>query len=315
MIRNTGSLVRMAVLASLFGSSFLLMKIALGSFSPAQITLIRLVLGAGVLLAICAARRIVLPREPRLWLIMTGAALLANTLPFTLFAVAEQTVDVGLSGVLNATTPLWALALAVALRRQRAVTGWNVVGVALGFIGVVLLLAPWQQADIHLFGAALCLAAAASYAVGYLYVERFLSGRGLKPVAMACMQLIAGSGLAVVAIPFMGRQPIDLALAPVVAIVVLGALGTGAAFVINHRLIADEGGAAASTVGYLLPLVSVLIGVLLLDERLALFQWAGMAVTLLGVALTRHRKSSAEATAPKPSERREQIVESEAAAG
>ncbi|APU17561.1 MULTISPECIES: DMT family transporter [Actinoalloteichus] len=296
MVSSGASLVRMAALASLFGSSFLFMKIALGSFSPAQITLLRLVLGAAVLVGVCAVRRITLPREPRLWLVVAGAALFANTLPFTLFAVAGQTVDVGLSGVLNATTPLWALALAVAVGRRRRVTGWNVLGVLLGFVGVVLLLAPWQQGEVHLLGAALCLAAAVSYAVGYIYVERFLSGRGLAPAGLACMQLIAGSGLAIVAMPFFGTQPIEPALGPVLAILVLGVLGTGVAFVLNHRLIADEGGAAASTVGYLLPLVSVLLGVVLLDERLAAFQWAGMAVILLGVALTRHRGRQEQGT-------------------
>lgn len=103
---SPSSLLRLSMLALLWGSSFLWIKFALGAFTPVQLVAGRLALAALVLLAICRTRRIPLPRGGRLWGKIAIAALFANTLPFTLFGYGEQTVDSGLAGVLNGTTPL-----------------------------------------------------------------------------------------------------------------------------------------------------------------------------------------------------------------
>jgi EamA-like transporter family len=101
------ALPRIGLLALIWGSAFLWIKLADRGFWPVEVTLARLALGAAVLFAIVLARREKVPRSPRLWVHMTVAALFGNAVPYLLFAVAEQHVDSSTAGVINATTPLW----------------------------------------------------------------------------------------------------------------------------------------------------------------------------------------------------------------
>ena len=107
-------LPRIALLALIWGSGFLWIKLADRGFSPVEVTLARLVLGAAVLSAVILVRRETVPRSLRLWVHITVAALFANAIPYLLFAVAEQTVDSSTAGIINATTPLWTVVLGFA---------------------------------------------------------------------------------------------------------------------------------------------------------------------------------------------------------
>lgn len=291
-MRNRGSLLRFALLASFWGTSFLWIKIALPVFSPVQIVFTRLLLAALFLLGFCAVRGISLPRDRGVWLRLIVATFFANALPFTLFALGELTVDSGLAGVLNATTPLWALGIGLATGQDRNL-GWaKWIGLLAGFLGTLLIFAPWQAGGTASWGALACLAAAASYGVGYAYVGKYLGGRPEAPTAMATAQMIVATAWMVLALPFGGLAPIHFsgALWPAVAAVgTLGLVGTGFAFMLNFRLIKDEGGTMTASVGYLLPIVSVAVGALALGERPGLRVLIGVLVVLAAVALTRRR--------------------------
>lgn len=288
-----GTLIRMGVLALLWGSSFLWIKIALTGLSPVQITLVRTVLGASVLIVILCSSRQRLPRDRRVWGHLAIAAVFGNVIPFVLFGVGEKTVDSGVAGVLNATTPLWTLSIGLLLGLERQKNSARLIGLLLGFAGTLLIFAPWQAAGLASWGALACLAAAASYAVSYTYIGRFLSGRGLSSLQLSSAQLVTASGLAVLVVPVGGLQPPHLNAGALVAVAILGVFGTGAAFVINYRLIADEGPTNATTVGYLLPVVSVLLGAGFLGEALNLRVVLGMVVVLGGVALSRRQPATA----------------------
>ncbi|WP_184690046.1 DMT family transporter [Saccharothrix tamanrassetensis] len=283
----------MGVLALLWGSSFLWIKIALTGLSPVQIALVRTVLGAAVLVVLVYAQGQRLPSGKAIWGHLAFAALFGNVIPFVLFAVGEQTVDSGVAGVLNATTPLWALAIGLALGFERQRNTARFVGLALGFAGTLLIFAPWQQAGLASWGALACLLAAASYAVSYTYIGRTISGRGLSSIQLSSAQLVTATGLTALVVPVGGLQEVHLDWQPLVAVAILGVFGTGAAFVINYRLIEDEGPTNATTVGYLLPVVSVLLGAAFLDEALNLRVVAGMVVVLVGVGLTRKQPATA----------------------
>jgi drug/metabolite transporter (DMT)-like permease len=138
-------------------------------------------------------------------------------------------------------------------------------------------------------GQVACLLAAASYGVAYVYMRRFLTGRGLPPLALAASQLTVATVLLALAAPVVARTPITLTGDVVASILALGALGTGVAYLLNYRLIADEGATAASTVTYLLPIVAVLLGILALGEPLTWNVVVGTAVILAGVALAEGR--------------------------
>ncbi|MEV0441004.1 DMT family transporter [Streptomyces spectabilis] len=285
--------MRVAVLALLWGSSFLWIKLALdGGLAPLHVTVVRCALGAAVLLGLARAARQRLPRDRRTWGHLVVAALFCNALPFLFFGIGEQTVDSGVAGVMNATTPLWSLGLGLLLRTDRGLGPYRLGGLGLGFAGTSLIFAPWHEAGLASGGALVLLAAAVSYAVAFAYMARHLIGRGTEPLALSAAQLLVATGLTALGLPFTAGSGTAPSLTGVVAVVVLGVFGTGLTFHLNSRLIADEGPTAAATVGYLLPVVSVALGALVLGEALSVRVVAGMAVVLAGVGLTRYRPSS-----------------------
>ncbi|HEY3606427.1 MAG TPA: DMT family transporter [Pseudonocardiaceae bacterium] len=284
-----GSLVRFVSLALIWGSSFLWIKMALGGLSPIQITLIRLVLGTAVIVGLAILTRTKLPRDRAIWSRMVVPALFGNAIPFTLFGLGERSVDSGVAGVLNATTPLWALLIMLVIGTEHRLGAVRLIGLLLGFAGTLVICAPWHAAGLASWGALACLVAAISYAISYAYIGRNLVGR-LSPIAMSASQLGGGIVLVAVALPVTGGlAAVRLGVGPLVAVSILGVFGTGAAFVLNNRLIIDEGVTTATSVGYLLPVVSVLLGVFFLHEPLNVRIVAGMVVVLVGVALSRRR--------------------------
>jgi drug/metabolite transporter (DMT)-like permease len=292
-MRSWSSWVRFVVLALVWGSSFLWIKIALGALNPVQLAVARLALGAGTIVVLCVATRTRLPKDRRTWLRIGLPAVLGNAVPFVLFGVGERTVSSGVAGVLNATTPLWALLIALVIRSERR-PGWlRLTGLLLGFVGTLVIFAPWQEGGLASWGALACLIAALSYAISYTYIGRHLVGT-VSPIAMSGAQLSLATGVTVLALPVGGLSPIHLTGAmPVVAVAVLGIVGTGIAFVLNNRLIADEGATTASSVGYLLPVVSVGLGAIALQEPLSVRVLIGMAVVLVGIALSRRKVGAA----------------------
>lgn len=286
----SGSVMRMAVLAVLWGSGFLWIKLALNNgLTPLQITFVRSALGAAVLLMLARSARQRLPRDRATWGRLVVAAFFCNALPFFLFSVGEQTVDSGLAGVLNATTPLWSLLIGIVIGTDRGLPRVRLGGLLLGFAGTVLIFSPWREAGVVSWGALALLGAAASYAVAFAYMGRTLTGRGTDPIALSAAQLLAATGLSALALPTGGAVPADLRPTAVLAVALLGIFSTGLTFYLSYRLIADEGATSAATVGYLLPVVSVALGAIVLDERLGFRVIAGMVVVLVGVAMTRRQ--------------------------
>jgi drug/metabolite transporter (DMT)-like permease len=288
---SRGSLFRLGLLAVLWGSSFLWIKMALHGFSPVQMSVIRAILGAGLLVAVCLIGRQRLPRGRRIWGHLVIAAIFGNVLPYILFPFGEQTVDSGVAGVLNATTPLWALLIGIVIGTDRGLSPVRLGGLLLGFAGTLLIFAPWQASGLASWGTLAILSAAFSYAICYAYVGRFVSARDGSPLALSAAQLTVASGLGLLVVPVGGLQTVHFAPGALIALAILGLLGTGLAYAINYRLIADEGATNATTVGYLLPVVSVLLGAAFLGEGLNLRVIAGMLVVLVGVGMTRWQRS------------------------
>ncbi|HEY0494772.1 MAG TPA: EamA family transporter [Kutzneria sp.] len=282
-----GSLFRLLSLALIWGSSFLWIKLGLDALSPGQMVFARVALGALVLGAIALFRRTALPAGGRMWGHLAVYVFFANVLPFTLFAIGEQTVDSGLTGVINSTTPLWAVPCALLFGGVRRLGLNTVIGVVIGFAGVLVIFSPWQATGVNLGGALVCLIAAASYGVGVVYAGRFLANKGVAPGGLAAAQMLTATVMAALVLPFDGLQPIHWDGPALLAVAVLGVFGTGFAFLIQHAQIAKEGPTAASMVAYLLPVVSVLLGALFLHEALTLSEVVGMLIVLVGVGLTR----------------------------
>jgi drug/metabolite transporter (DMT)-like permease len=282
---------RLALLALIWGSSFLWIKLAVRGLPPVELTLARLVLGAAVLFALVAVQRRPVPRSPVVWLHICVAALFANATPYLLFSLGEQHVASATAGILNATTPLWTVLVALATRHQRSVRPRQAAGLIVGFGGAVLVFSPWHVASsLTSAGAAECVAAAASYGISYVYMDRFLVRRGISPVTLSACQLLAASALLALVLAGTGVPAPRLDATVVVSIAILGLLGTGVAYVLNYQIIFSEGATVASTVTYLLPVIAIVLGVLVLGESLTALVLGGIALILAGVALTRRER-------------------------
>lgn len=286
---------RLGVLALLWGSTFLWIKVALEGLSPAQVTVARCALGAAALVVACRWAGHRLPRDRATWGRLVVAAFFCNALPFALFSVGQRTVDSGVAGVLNATTPLWSVLLGVALGTERAPRPVRLTGLLLGFAGVLTIFAPWGRAGLVSVDSLAILGAAASYAVGFAWMGRELAGRGDPTIALSAAQLVAATGWSVLALPAGGLAVPRPTPATAVAVVALGVLCTAVTFHLTFRVIAEEGATNAAAVGYLLPVVSVALGAVFLGEDLTPRTVVGMLVVLAGVALTRRRVAARDA--------------------
>ncbi|MET9956509.1 DMT family transporter [Streptomyces sp. NPDC006339] len=275
------------MLALLWGSTFLWTEVALDALTPVQVTFSRCLLGAVTLLVICLATGRRLPGSPAVWGRVVVAAFFCNALPFAMFSFGQQSIDSGVAGVLNATTPLWSLLIGVIVGSERRLRPSRLGGLLLGFAGVVLILAPWQATEAGGWGALAIVVAAAGYAIGFTLMARWLVGRGIPTISLSAAQLIAATALTAPTLPAGGFAPIEIAPRELAAVVVLGVVTTGVTFHLTYRNIAAEGATNTATVGYLLPVVSVALGVVLLHEDFSLRVALGMAVVLAGVGLTR----------------------------
>lgn len=290
MSLHSSTTARLALLAAIWGSSFLWIKLALRGMSPVELTFARLVLGAAVLFVIAAVRGHRLPRSAGMWTHIAVAAVFANAAPYLLFALGEQHVSSATAGILNATTPLWTVMVALATGHERNLPAARAAGLIVGFGGALLVFAPWQdRSGLISAGAAECLGAAGCYGVAFVYMDKFIARRGVSPVALAACQLLAASVILGIALGFSGAPGVRLTTGVVVSIVILGLLGTGIAYVLNYQIISSDGATTASTVTYLLPVVAIILGAAVLSETITALTLAGIALILIGVALTRTR--------------------------
>ncbi|MDX6228889.1 MAG: hypothetical protein QOI76_2279 [Frankiales bacterium] len=289
MTTQANATTRFLLLAALWGSSFSFIKVSLEGLTPGQLVLTRLALGAAVLLTIASAKGIRLPTSYWTWRHVAVAALFGNVAPFLLLSYGERSAGAGMAGVLIGATPLLTLGIAALALPTERVTRRKVVGLLVGFAGVVLVIGPWRDTGGSVGARIACLAAAFSYALGFVYVRRFLSPRGLAPLALAASQLTAAAALQTLATPFLAWHPPEVTLRVGASVGVLGLLGTGLAYVLYFRLIGDMGATTASAVNYLVPVFAVVISIVLLGEPLSWNLAAGGLVVLAGVAYAENR--------------------------
>ncbi|WP_330275351.1 DMT family transporter [Lentzea sp. NBC_00516] len=296
---DKASVARFLLLALLWGSSFTLIKVSLEGLTPGQLVLSRLILGAAVLLSIAAVRKVALPRSAQIWGHIAAAGLFGNVIPFLLLSYGEKTTGAGIAGVLIGASPLLTLALATAALPTERATSRKAVGLVLGFIGVVLLIGPWDEALGSFSGRLACFGAAVSYAIGFVYVRKYLSPLGLAPLSLAASQLVAAAALQAVVTPFLDWRTPSFTGPVTMSIVLLGLLSTGLAYVLYFRLIGDVGATTASAVNYVVPVFAVLVSVLFLGEHVTWNLIAGGLVVLVGVAYAENRLGQLRKTPEK----------------
>jgi drug/metabolite transporter (DMT)-like permease len=266
-------------LSAIWGSSFLFIKLGVDELEPAVVVLGRTVVGTLVLLPLLVGRGgLGVLRGHGRTLVALGA--LNNALPFWLLGFAETRIDSGLTAVIQAAAPVFTVVLAAWIDRSQRVHGLRLAGIGIGFLGVVLLVG--AQEGGQLVGALAVIGTAACYAVSVLVAGRTV--RTLPPLQVSIGQLAAG---AVIIAPFALVQMPDEApsAGAIAAVVALGALGSGVAYLLYFAIIASAGASRAILVTYLVPAFALVYGVVFLDETITVSALVGLALILGGTAL------------------------------
>ena len=291
---------RVVLLSLIWGWSFLLMKVALGGMTPATVAFGRVALGGIVMLVVLRGRPDPLPQERRTWRHFAVMGLVYSAVPFTLLAWAEQHLTSALTAVVNASTGLFT-AVAAAIGLGERLRRPQLAGLAVGFTGVAVAAGVSGRDLTSSSGAgiAAALAASACYGFSFVYAQRNLTG--VPSLVAACGQLVTATvltaPLAVVTSVASGFSP---SWRQSLAVAVLGVVGTGIAYVLVYRAIADVGPTRSSLVTYLVPIVAVAAGVAFLDEAFHVRLLAGGALTIAGIALVQERFRLPRPTAPPP---------------
>lgn len=279
--------VVLALLSAIWGASYLLIKYAIRDLSEPAVVFLRTLLAALALLVYIRVaepaawtRLAEMRRRPGMTLLL---GLTAIGGPFLLITYGELTVPSGLAAVLIAAAPIFVAIFAPFLDRSELMSGRQWTGLAVGIAGVGLLVGVEQVGSLGAFlGALAMIGAAASYGV-----SGFVLKRGFPGFPPAVTTFFSTSTAALICIPFLIADPPRQApgALAVFAVVVLGLLGTAAAFVLYFQLIADIGFGRATVVAYTIPPVSLLYGYLLLDEPITPATVGGMLLILAGVSL------------------------------
>jgi len=278
---NTANLLRLVSLAAIWGGSFLFMRIAAPVLGPAVLIEFRVLLAALFLAAVglFLKKRLDLRSHWKHYFIL---GFFNSALPFLLFAFAARTLSASVLSVLNATAPMWSALLGAAWMRQ-AVPGRTVLGLGLGTVGVALLVGFDHVASRPGAGVAVgaALLAALSYGVASLYarsaakVEAFANAHGTMWTS------------ALMVLPALAFFPMSGPATPGIAaaVLALGVLCSGIAYILYFRLIEEVGTTSALTVTFLNPVFGILWGALFLGETIGWYTVAGSAIVLVGTAL------------------------------
>lgn len=265
----------------IWGGSFLLIAEGLESFAPGVVTLLRISFGFLALGAIPAARRTRIDREdwPRVALI--GVVWLA--FPMTMFPLAEQWISTSVTGMLNGAMPLFSAGVAgMLLRRLPGRT--QMLGLGIGFAGVVAISIPsWSGGSRPALGASLVICAMFSYGFATNLMVPMQQRYGTVPVIWraqaVAIALTAPFG-------FAGLGASSFAWRSFAAVILLGAVGTGIAFIAAGTLMGRVGATRGSVLAYLIPVVALTLGVLVRNESVAPLALGGLALVLSGAFLT-----------------------------
>jgi drug/metabolite transporter (DMT)-like permease len=272
-------------LSMLWGGTFFFAKVALAEIPPLTLALGRVAIASLILVAVVRAFGESLPRRRDLWRGLFVMAFLNNVVPFGLIFWGQARITAGLASILIATTPLIAAVVAHIVTHDEKITPARLAGILTGFVGVVVIIGPDLIAELgsHVAAQLAVLAGAVLYAVSGVYGRRF---RREPVTSTAAGQMLAATAM-LIPVSAVLDQPWTIGIpstAPLSALLALGALSTGLAFIIYFRVLASAGATNLMLVNFLNPVSAILLGASFLGEELTLRQLAGMAAIALGLA-------------------------------
>ncbi|MEL7464807.1 MAG: DMT family transporter [Pseudomonadota bacterium] len=281
----------LVLLSFLWGASFTLIEIAIDTIPPATIVFGRLLIGAALLLLLVLWSGTAFPTSLTRWGALLVQGILQSALPFTLISWGQKHIDSGLAGLLNTTPPLFVFLLGFFLLRDRSAGARQIIGILLGFAGVLVIMGPAALAGegSSVLGQLAVTGASLSYAVAAIYAKRFSD----QPPILTAACSMAFATLVMAPVSFWVDDPLSLApsASAVVAVIAMGVFSTAVAMVIYFRLVSTLGPLGVTTGSHMRAGFSVVLGVLLLGEALSSALLIGLVMILLGVAIvTGHLK-------------------------
>jgi drug/metabolite transporter (DMT)-like permease len=286
LLRLHGDWLVFLALGLMWGSSYLFIKIGIETVAPLTLVALRLGIGALLLACVVAVARERLPRRPVVYLHLTVMATLNIVVPFSLITWAELSVPSSLAAILTAAVPLFAVVIAAGVLRNEPMTVQRLLGLVVGFVGVVVLTGPAAlgSGGGSTVAVVALLVAAASYATATVYARRNLSG--MRPMVPAFLQVaIAFVISSILAFGMEAPLAVELGGPAILSVLWLGLLGSGLAYLAYFRLIGSWGATRTAAVAYVLPVVGIILGVLVANEAVDLRVVAGTALVISGVGL------------------------------
>jgi drug/metabolite transporter (DMT)-like permease len=281
----TAELLLLALLALLWGSSYLFVKVAVVDIPPITLIALRVTGAAVFLIAVMRMRGEKLPRDARTWRILYVQAIFNSIVAWTVLAWGQQFVDASLASVLNSTSPIFVFLFTALVTRHEMLNGRKLLGALVGFTGVVLIIGidALRGLGAQVVGQLACLLGAALYGCAAIYGKRFSHVSALTTAAgtMIC------ATVTLVPLSFIFERPwtIHPSVAAIGATAALSVFCTGAALLIYFRLVQTIGSMGVASQSYLRAGVGVILGVAILGETLSLPAATGIAAAIIGVAL------------------------------
>ena len=256
-------------LGTIWGSSFLWIKIAVQEIGPFLLVAFRLLFGMLGLLVVALSTRTEMPRGRRILLILTLIGFTNNAIPYVLISWGEQYIDSGVAAILNSTTPLFAMIFAHLYLRDDRLTVSRLIGLLIGFAWIVILVSRdlGSNLQFNIMGQLAVLLASLSYAGTAVFARK--TTQGISPIALALIPLI-GADLFMWLITPIVESPLSMPSLPItwLAVLWLGLMGTCIAFLLYYYLLHSVGPTRTALVTYVFPLVGVILGVIFLNELL-----------------------------------------------
>ncbi|MES2961457.1 MAG: DMT family transporter [Pseudomonadota bacterium] len=288
MTNNTKNFLSLILLASLWGPSFLFIKVAITHIPPIALTAFRVGLGSLMLYALLQFKNIKLPNLKPIWKHFSIAALLQSAVPFTLFSIGEKTIDSSLAAIICGSAPLFTLVLAHFTTHDDKFTKTKLIGASAGFFGLFILIAPALfKAEATIIGMLEVMIGALCYAGGFVYVKKFINLSKLEPLTVPTLQLFFSFlFLLPTSLIFEDLSGIkDASLPAILSAFSLAFFGSAVAFTVYYKILKATSATYLSMVNYIVPVFGAVLGVIILGEKLAWNSYVGCALILVGVMI------------------------------
>ena len=283
--------IKFISLALLWGSSFFFIKIAMTTLTWGQVAWSRVFAGGIFMVCFWLISKEKLPRDPKIWMHLAVVGVVGIGIPFILFPWSEQYITSAVATIFNGLTPIMTAVMAFYVLRVENFNRNQALGVVVGLIGLLVVIAPWTITEFggSFWGQIAALTAAVLYGFSGTYTKKFVVSKGVPARSISIIQVGSAAAFILLMSPFLLPGEFSIDISTVVAIAIIGLGGTGLAYVWFNDVLIAWGPTRASSVTYVMPIVGIMLGVVFLGETLHWYEPVGGAIVIAGVLVMRRQ--------------------------